>query len=1281
MDAVRTRSIDRPTQESRPAATTRRVIELPPSPRRAARAGGSLGMIMMPVAAGSGSLLLTVTNQGRPIVAAIGLMILIASVTVGILMVVTARTGARRLTAEQRERYLDVLDGIRSELHRARREQISSARDLHPPPSGLFDLARAAEDRWHGPGPQRGTRVGTGSVQPALAPRLPIPTSTVEHADDPVCAAAAEELVASQRTVADQPIVIPLDSGTGLTVSGPTDRARGLVRALLCRLAIDRPPGELDVMIACGAGAASEWSWSRYLPHVVDRSQRGPASGQRRVVDIAAAVDVLASASVSPGAAAARRIVVVDGDPAEQRAIVPPADVLVLRVVGAAGSDALPTDLCIELAHPGPSPAPNDTLREFEPSTRATVLIGETRFVADELDIATARSIARTLARHRRPDARRTGPPGRAPHSLPAALGITALAGWDAAAAWRTRRSSDLLRAPIGVTDDGETVTLDLRESAMGGMGPHGLLVGATGTGKSELLRTLVLGLAATHSPDEIAFLLVDFKGGAAFAPVARLPQVAGVVTNLLADDGLIDRVRDALRGEITARQRRLAAAGDLPDIHAYRRRAGGPGHDPMPRLLVIVDEFTELVTARPDMLDVFTAIGRIGRSLGIHLLIASQRLDAGRIRGLETHLSYRIALRTFSDLESREAIGCSDAFRLPDRPGSALLSSAGHLGARFRAFPVSARDPGAATSPQPTPRVRVPLPAEAQLGRRVAAIRGRRATATPAAEPVTADADAVAVAESDSGGSVLDVMTDRIATALARSGHPPARPIWLDPLPSRLPLAELLQLNPPGPGDPPAALIGLIDDPERQGQQPLRWSPRTGPLLIVGAARSGRSTAAAAVMVALAARCGPAAMAMYAIDAGGGDLARFDGLPHVVAIAPRSQPELLRRTVDELRRVLDTRDRPGPRDATGDALVVIDGWSAARHLDPSLDDALGDLLARGPGLGVHTVVTVSSTSELRARLAAGFAARIELRLSDPFESSFDRARARRMPAGTPGRALVDGGLTAQVAVPPDDRRDVDALCGHWAEPPAQRIRLLPDRVHLDVLLPTPGPPSTLTLGVSERDMRPVVIDLAVTDPSLLVAGDPGSGRTSVLRAIARQLTAAPANQQDRPAPEIYLVDVRRTLAGRTGVATDATRVAADRSHAAELAAALARRCGDRLRGAGDRSELVLLVDDYDLVAAGANPLLPLLPYLAHARDIGLRVVIARACGGLARARYEPVLQALCDLGTPLLLLSGDPAEGRLLHGLVPRPLPPGRARLGRRGRADLLIQTPWTEP
>ena len=258
--------------------------------------------------------------------------------------------------------------------------------------------------------------------------------------------------------------------------------------------------------------------------------------------------------------------------------------------------------------------------------------------------------------------------------------------------AWQQRPARDRLRVPIGTGDGGAVVHLDIKESAQQGMGPHGLVIGATGSGKSEFLRTLVLGLAMTHSPEHLNMVLVDFKGGATFAGMSELPHVSAVITNLAQELTLVDRMQDALSGEMVRRQELLREAGNFASIRDYEkaRATGERRSQPLPSLFIVVDEFSEMLTAKPEFIDLFVAIGRLGRSLGLHLLLASQRLEEGRLRGLESHLSYRVGLRTFSAQESRAVLGVPDAYELPPIPGLAYLKPDPTTMLRFKAAYVS---------------------------------------------------------------------------------------------------------------------------------------------------------------------------------------------------------------------------------------------------------------------------------------------------------------------------------------------------------------------------------------------------------------------------------------------------------------------------------------------------------------------------------------------------------------------------------------------------------------
>nr|WP_308259121.1 type VII secretion protein EccCb [Pseudonocardia sp. H11422] len=862
---------------------------------------------------------------------------------------------------------------------------------------------------------------------------------------------------------------------------------------------------------------------------------------------------------------------------------------------------------------------------------------------------------------------------------------------------------------PVGVDERGQPVLLDLKESAQGGSGPHGLCVGATGSGKSELLRTLVLGLAVTHSPADLNLVLVDFKGGATFLGFAGLPHVSAVITNLADELTLVDRMADALAGEITRRQELLRAAGNLVGVADYATaRRTRPDLPPLPALLVVVDEFSELLAQRPELIDLLVTIGRLGRSLGLHLLLASQRLDEGRLRGLESHLSYRIALRTFSAAESRAVLGVPDAHQLPPAPGSAFLATGTDELVRFRAAYVSG--PPAAAGPA------IPAPGD----RRAYPFR-----AGPVREPATGPSAAGPGADStgDSSGDADPTVLDTMLAGLTGLG-PPAHQVWLPPLDTPPPLDELLGAvrEVPGrglaaTGGPLGALrvpVGLVDRPYQQRRDPLvvDLSGAAGHVVVAGGPRSGKSTALRTLVLSLALTHTPAELGVHVLDFGGGGLATLAGLPHVGTVADRQQPDLVRRTVAELTAVLARRERLfrdaglasveefRSRRAAGDfadepatdLLLILDGYLTLRGDFEDLEARLLLLAAQGLAYGVHLALSATRWSELRPAVKDLLGSRVELRLGEPSESEVDRRRAAAVPPRV-GHGLAPDGAPMVLAAPRLSQGDpsslVTAVADGWGGPGVAPVRLLPTRLDYE-RLPV-ADPALVPIGVDEDGLAAVEIDFAA-EPHLLCFADAESGKTTLLRVIARGLT-------DRLGPDrarLVVVDYRRGLLGALGephLIGYASTPDAAADAARELAGSLRRRLPGpdvtprqlRERSWWSGPEVYVLIDDYDLVApagsVGPNPLLPLLEFLPQAKDVGLHVVLTRRSGGAGRALFDPLLGRLRELAAPGLVMNGSPDEGALVESVKPAPLPPGRGTLVDRRRGARRVQLAWLAP
>ncbi|MGH3656581.1 MAG: type VII secretion protein EccCb, partial [Micromonosporaceae bacterium] len=560
----------------------------------------------------------------------------------------------------------------------------------------------------------------------------------------------------------------------------------------------------------------------------------------------------------------------------------------------------------------------------------------------------------------------------------------------------------------------------------------------------------------------------------------------------------------------------------------------------------------------------------------------------------------------------------------------------------------------------------------------------------------------------------------------------PPAYQIWLPPLDEPPTLAEIL---PPiertaERGLCPASWAGngqltvplaIVDNPFEQ-RRDLLWaelSGAAGNAVVVGAPQSGKSTLLRTLIATLALTHTPREAQFFLLDLAGGALAALEGLPHVSGYANRLDAERCRRTIAELTTLLTEREqmfadhgldsmaafRRNPPQATdgrpfGDVFLIVDGWMTLRQEYEQLEQAITTLAARGLGFGIHVVLSANRWMELKPALRDLIATHVELRLGDAMDSAIDRRAATNVPQGKPGRGLTSEKLHLLTALPRiDNNRDPAELLGGigelvnqvataWSGERAPRLRLLPREVPATTLpAPTAGN-HQIPLGIAEADLGPVYLDFD-TDPHFIAFGDNESGKTAMLRHLARGIT----ERYDPTDAAVIVVDYRRGLLDVVREPHLLGYCGAEPA-LATLMAEVAQGMRDRIPGPDltadqlrQRSwwrgpELFVLVDDYDLVVTpSGNPLAPLLEFLPHAKDIGLHLVVARRSGGAARGLYEPVLQRVRELGSPGLVMSGTKDEGVLLGDVKPSPQPPGRGSLVHRRTGTALIQVAWSPP
>ncbi|MBA8793637.1 S-DNA-T family DNA segregation ATPase FtsK/SpoIIIE [Friedmanniella endophytica] len=1324
------RLVHRPTRITEPVPPAEpTTVSAPPAMTDGQVGGAALHTLLPVLGALSSVTMIVVLRNSNPLYLVMGAVLLVVALVGGLGFALSSRGQAARSRRTQRELYLDYLERFRAEMRERTRAVRDRANEVDPDPAALPELIRDPGRLWERRRAHEDflrVRVGVGDV-PWFTLTVP-PAENPVRPHDPIMLAETEAVAEHYATVLGMPVAVGLDGAGEVAVIGDRAGVLDCARAMVLQLAALHSPDDLLLAAVFDSSVAADWQGFDLLPHAVDPKLRDAGVPARRVAgsmaDLARVMGGELADRAQTAAAAKRTVGNLSAAPIPRLVVfcddwghvasslpIPDADLdlpdLQITTVHLL-SDRLhePSDVRVRITLDRPvGAARTATVADSRP-------VGEEKRVPEPQSVTLDRpspelfaAVARSLA------PLRLSLSAAEETESTAGIGITSLLGIEQVgevgpALWEQKRSSrDFLRVPIGVDDYGAPVLLDLKESAELGMGPHGICIGATGSGKSEMLRTLVLALALSHPPEDLSMVLVDYKGGAAFAPFAGLPHVAGIIDNLADDPQLTARARASIAGEVVRRQEQLRDAGSVPSISHYRElraeraRTGGPALPPMPHLFVVIDEFGELLTAEPDFVELLIQIGRIGRSIGVHLLLSSQRIESGRLRGLDTYLSYRIGLRTFSEAESNVVLDTKDAFYLPAIPGYGYLKVDTTVYRRFRSGYVSGPATGT-DEPVDLDDDR----AEPMLLPTFNTLQSEHAGAGD--EPGELELTAPTV-----GRPLVEECVDRLQTGADRQ----VSPVWLPPLPDRLPLARVISDELAGARQPGLRVpIGLIDNPTRQTQEPwlLDLSRAGGHVAVIGAPGTGRSTFLRTVAAGLALTHTPRQVSIYGMDLTGGGLRRIEGFPHVGGVATRAHPDRLLRLLEELRGMLAARERTfrdrgidslavlRARHAAGqvpelvaaEVVLLVDGVSLLRTEFDELEEQLFELLQRGGSFGLHVVLGLTRWNDIRMTQQPMIGTRIELRLNDPADSTVSRKLNAVLRADQPGRVLTDDSLFGQVALPvlddvPDDdlgtaleelaRRSAES----WQGPAAAPIRLLPTDLDPALLPDAMDEPDAVPFGLRQDTMEPALLELDGGDQHLLVFGDTGSGKTTVLRTLVRGLL----ERYTADELVIAVMDLRGDVAAEVPDAYlggHATTAGLARGLSTAIATELQGRMtpaggeGGTRPGVGSGPRIVVVADDFDILASGGNdPLGPLLPFLPSARDLRLHVLLTRPVAGVGRAMYDVGLQTLRDTGGSLLVLSGERGEGQIVPGVYAEQMVPGRGQLVRRGEPRRIVQ------
>ena len=926
------------------------------------------------------------------------------------------------------------------------------------------------------------------------------------------------------------PVVGDLRASGGLGVAGPRAAAIGVARGVVAQVAGLHSPADLAVTAFVSAETVADWDWLKWLPH--NRSAFSPilgphlageaGAGQRLVAELEEVLTTRTAADRADSAANEPAVLVIVEDlaPVERSRLVglaeagPAVGIHVLWVSDA--QERLPAACRTFVSVDGRSGAVTAGF--------VTAGIGVAPVVCETVDAAAATAAAKALA-----PVNDAGVRVEDESDLPKSISFLSLIGPELAAnpaavidRWResesilsrepgrsVRRRTMSLRSVVGQAA-GEPFTLDLRSQ-----GPHALVGGTTGAGKSEFLQTWVLGLAAGHSPDTLTFLFVDYKGGAAFAECINLPHSVGMVTDL--SPHLVRRALTSLNAELRHREHILGArkAKDLLELH----RRGDP--QAPPSLVIVVDEFAALAHDVPEFVDGVVNVAQRGRSLGLHLILATQR-PAGVIKdNLRANTNLRVALRMADQADSVDVLGEPVAADFsPDIPGRGAAKTGP---GRATGFQTGYAGGWTSTSLPP-----------AQLDLHELSFGAGRAWEEPAVEGSTEDADL--------GPTDIARLVDTLSEAAQRANIPEPRRPWLPELAHTYDLQFLRQRT-----DRELAL-GVIDDPTRQEQRTVFFAPDLdGNLAVYGTGGSGKSTVLRTLALAagITPRSGPCWV--YGLDFGAAGLRMLESLPHVGSIISGEDTERVTRLIGFLRETIDARAkryaavRAGSiteyRQLSGDhaeprLLLLVDGLAAFRNEyeftgRQGIFTAFTQIAADGRPVGVHVVMSADRPATVPATLSSAVQRRVVLRLADESDYLMVDTPTDVLDASSPpGRGVLDG-KDVQVAVlggmanVAEQAKAIDTLAQTLLArggQPATPIRRLPEVVLASELPAAEG--DRVVVGMADDTLGPVSIE---PRGIFLVAGPPGSGRTTTLTGLCSAVLRA------RPAMASYYLGHRRS--------------------------------------------------------------------------------------------------------------------------------------------------------
>lgn len=1209
------------------------------------------------------------------------------------------------------KKYGEIIHSIRKELEIAREQQKKGMLIMNPDPTECIRRVETIDRRLWERTPQfndfLSARIGIGTAP--LAIKINVQSQPLSIDSDPLMS-EPQKLYDEFSLVSDIPVCVPLFYSGTAGIIGSRSEVLKNVRALIMQLATFHSYEEVKIVLVYPKEEADEWEWIRWLPHVwnENRQIRFLANDKEMAHQLFSYFyDIIKEREQRTS---------------HDKKDTPPTPVNLPHYVFILADIRLIEDEPIMnyLAHNNQALGvstvylfdrieylPKDCQAIIELAPKSGHMLQRSQgsspmpFLPDTVSIKDAEQFSRRMAPIRIKELMIST-------SLPSSItllqmySVRTVEELNVPERWKKNKAFRSLAAPLGIRTGNELISLDLHER---GQGPHGLVAGTTGSGKSELLQSFIISLAINFHPHDVVFVLIDYKGGGMANAFLDLPHLVGTITNLGGNQPT--RALVSIKSELKRRQTIFAQYG-VNHIDSYQKLYHSQkAKEPLPHLVIIADEFAELKSEQPDFMRELVSTARVGRSLGVHLILATQK-PAGVVDDqIWSNARFRICLKVQGPHDSQDVIKRPDAADIK-LPGRAYIQVGNDE--IFELF--QSAWSGAGYTPDASEEI------TAQNDISEVAINGKRH------QLYTRSASQISKAEF----TQLQAAVSHIAGVAQHENINRLKGPWLPPLPEQLYLESLLAdvkgcwdgekwtkadtwLNP---------VIGLFDDPENQLQAPLTVDlGKEGHLIVYGSPGYGKTTFLQTLIMSLALNYSPSDVNIYILDFGVRTLGLFSGLPHVGGTVTVDEEEKLNKLFKFLIKEMDTRkdlfsdkgvsSLTAYRDASGETLpaivVVIDNFSAFSEIYSEHVDYIIQISREGGNLGIHIVVTSSSTSSISYKLSSNFKLAVALQMSDKGDYSLIVGRTQGLePSPVNGRGLIKGNppLEFQTALPAEGESEIErtiklksilnAISKSWTGPKAKPIPVMPEIVYYKDLIirdevkkTLARRPACIPLGIEENDIEPCFVDLLET-PHLLVPGDIQSGKTIFLQALT--ITLALKFSPEKLA--IHIFDSSSMGLYALSQLPHTKSYTNDGHNINEFAEALQNEIDnrkselneERVRAGGlinekefilSRQLTLILIDDFNDFLQYADPITKdLFERLAKKeRNLGISIVMAGHTQDIGSS-WESFAKAFKDMQTGVLLGSISDQQVfsvRLPYGTTEKAIKPGDGYLVNRGR------------